>query len=157
MRLPTPLVDGILEERENRFRARVRLPGGNVLAHVPNPGRTVELLYPGAHVLLTPRPESGRRTTYDLILAYTADNVLVSLDTRFPSRADYVAACSALVRREAIERTGLFPDNFIYYDDVDWCVRMRLATGLKSRACVRSRAYHPPADRRFATWTRYYI
>ena len=86
MRLPTPLVDGILEERENRFRARVRLPGGNVLAHVPNPGRTVELLYPGAHVLLTPRPESGRRTTYDLILAYTADNVLVSLDTRFPSR-----------------------------------------------------------------------
>lgn len=80
-----------------------------------------------------------------------------AIDTRFPSRADYVAACSALVRRDAIERTGLFPDNFIYYDDVDWCVRMRLATGLKSRACVRSRAYHPPADRRFATWTRYYI
>lgn len=80
-----------------------------------------------------------------------------AIDARFPSRADYVAACSALVRREAIERTGLFPDNFIYYDDVDWCVRMRQATGLKSRACVRSRAYHPPADRRFATWTRYYI
>jgi len=80
-----------------------------------------------------------------------------AIDRRFPSRADYVAACSALIRRDAIERTGLFPDNFIYYDDVDWCVRMRLATGLKSRACVRSRAYHPPADRRFATWTRYYI
>lgn len=86
MRLPTPLLDGILEERENRFRARVRLGGVAVLAHVPNPGRTVELLYPGARVLVTPRPEPGRRTAYDLILAYTLENVLVSLDTRFPSR-----------------------------------------------------------------------
>ncbi len=86
MRLPTPLLDGILLERENRFRARVRLAGVEVLAHVPNPGRTVELLYPGAHVLLTPRPEPGRRTAYDLILAYTVERVLVSLDTRFPSR-----------------------------------------------------------------------
>ncbi|MFN8473314.1 MAG: DNA/RNA nuclease SfsA [Anaerolineae bacterium] len=86
MRLPSPLLDGILVERENRFRARVRLDTSEVLAHVPNPGRTVELLYPGARVLLTPRSEPGRRTAYDLILAYTEENVLVSLDTRFPSR-----------------------------------------------------------------------
>jgi GT2 family glycosyltransferase len=80
-----------------------------------------------------------------------------AVDRRLLTRTDYVAACSALVRREAIEKTGLFPDNFIYYDDVDWCVRMTRATGLKTRATVRSRAYHPPADRRFATWSRYYI
>ncbi|MFN8496713.1 MAG: DNA/RNA nuclease SfsA [Anaerolineae bacterium] len=86
MRLPAPLLDGVLVERENRFRARVRLENSDVLAHVPNPGRTVELLYPGARVLLTPRPEPGRRTAYDLILAYTAENLLVSLDTRLPSR-----------------------------------------------------------------------
>ncbi len=77
-------------------------------------------------------------------------------DRRFLVRAHYVAACSALVRREAIEQTGLFPDNFIYYDDVDWCIRMRQRTGLKVRGCLRSRAYHPPGDRRYALWTRYY-
>ncbi len=80
-----------------------------------------------------------------------------AVDRRLLTRASYVAACSALVRRDAVERTGLFPDNFIYYDDVDWCVNMRIATGLKCRATIRSRAYHPPADRRFATWSRYYI
>jgi len=77
-------------------------------------------------------------------------------DRRFLIRAHYVAACSALVRREAIEKTGLFPDNFIYYDDVDWCVQMRQKTGLKVRGSLRSRAYHPPGDRRYALWTRYY-
>jgi GT2 family glycosyltransferase len=78
------------------------------------------------------------------------------VDRRFLVRAHYVAACSALVRREAIERTGLFPDNFIYYDDVDWCIQMTAKTGLKVRGAPRSRAYHPPGDRRYALWTRYY-
>ncbi len=77
-------------------------------------------------------------------------------DRRFLVRAHYVAACSALVRRDAIERTGLFPDNFIYYDDVDWCIQMTRKTGLKVRGAVRSRAFHPPGDRRYALWTRYY-
>lgn len=78
------------------------------------------------------------------------------VDRRFLVRAHYVAACSALVRREAIEKTGLFPDNFIYYDDVDWCIQMTAKTGLKVRGAPRSRAYHPPGDRRYALWTRYY-
>lgn len=98
MLLPTPLLDGRLVERENRFRARVRLDGSEVLAHVPNPGRTVELLYPGARVLLTPRPEPGRRTAYDLILAYTVDDILVSLDTRFPSRLFGEAMAAGRIR-----------------------------------------------------------
>ncbi len=66
------------------------------------------------------------------------------VDHRLLTVCDYVAACSALVRREAIEKTGLWPDNFIYFDDVDWCVQMRRRTGLKVRANVRSRVYHPP-------------
>ncbi|MFZ4573126.1 MAG: glycosyltransferase family 2 protein [Phycisphaerales bacterium] len=78
------------------------------------------------------------------------------VDRRFLVKAHYVAACSALVRREAIEKTGLFPDNFIYYDDVDWCVQMTHKTGLKVRGAPRSRAFHPPGDRRYALWTRYY-
>lgn len=79
------------------------------------------------------------------------------LDQRFLVRADYVAACSALVRRVAIERTGLFPDNFIYYDDVDWCIQMTRKTGFRVVGAPRSRAFHPPGNRRYVTWARYYI
>lgn len=79
------------------------------------------------------------------------------LDRRFLVKADYIAACSGLVRREAIEKTGLFPDNFIYYDDVDWCIQMVAKTGLKCVGAPRSKAYHPPGNRRYVTWARYYI
>lgn len=79
------------------------------------------------------------------------------LDQRFLVKADYIAACSGLVRRTAIERTGLFPDNFIYYDDVDWTIQMVRKTGLKAAGAPRSRAYHPPGNRRYVTWARYYI
>jgi GT2 family glycosyltransferase len=78
-------------------------------------------------------------------------------DMRFVTRADYLAACSGLVRREAVERTGLFPKNFIYYDDIDWCVQMTAKTGLRVVGAPRSRAFHPPGNRRYVTWGRYYI
>ncbi|MDX2130882.1 MAG: glycosyltransferase family 2 protein [Planctomycetota bacterium] len=79
------------------------------------------------------------------------------LDKRLLCRCDYLAACSALVRRSAIERTGLFPDNFIYYDDVDWCIQMTRATGYTVLGAPKSRAFHPPGNRRYVTWARYYI
>ncbi|HYE60806.1 MAG TPA: glycosyltransferase family 2 protein [Phycisphaerales bacterium] len=78
-------------------------------------------------------------------------------DKRFPNEADYLAACSGLVRRTAVERTGLFPENFIYYDDIDWCIQMTAKTGLKIVGAPKSRAYHPPGNRRYVTWGRYYI
>lgn len=79
------------------------------------------------------------------------------VDQRFLVKADYLAACSGLVRRVAIEKTGLFPDNFIYYDDIDWCIQMTQKTGLKIVGAPRSRAWHPPGNRRYVTWGRYYI
>lgn len=88
MNLPSPLLDGILLERENRYRARVATASGELLAFVPNPGRTLELLYPGARVVLAaavPRPGPPRRTAYDLRLVYTRDGLLVSVDTRLAS------------------------------------------------------------------------
>jgi GT2 family glycosyltransferase len=78
-------------------------------------------------------------------------------DQRFVVRCKYLAACSALVRRVAIEKAGLFPENFIYYDDVDWCIQMTAKTGLRVVGAPRSRAYHPPGNRRYVTWARYYI
>ncbi|MCW5850290.1 MAG: DNA/RNA nuclease SfsA [Anaerolineae bacterium] len=88
MQLPSPLLDGFLLERENRYRARVATALGEVLAFVPNPGRTLELLYPGARVVLAPaapRPGPPRRTAFDLRLAYTREGRLVSVDTRLAS------------------------------------------------------------------------
>lgn len=79
------------------------------------------------------------------------------VDRRFLVRADYLAACSALVRREAIEKTGLFPENFIYYDDVDWSIQMTRRTKMKVAGVPKSRGYHPPGNRRYVTWARYYI
>lgn len=73
-----------------------------------------------------------------------------------PVRVDYVAACSALVRRTAIERTGLMPDVFLNADDVEWFVRMARRTGLGVAAAPASRATHPTFDR-FQTWARYYV
>lgn len=72
-----------------------------------------------------------------------------------PFRVDYIAACSALIRRQAIEQTGLMPDVFLNADDVEWFVRMgRIAGGIA--AVPASRATHPTFDR-FQTWARYYI
>jgi len=79
------------------------------------------------------------------------------IDRRALIKCHYVAACCALVRASAIRETGLFPENFIYYDDIDWCLSMTRRTGLVCRATRKARAFHPPGIRRFATWGRYYI
>lgn len=77
-------------------------------------------------------------------------------DRRILVKCDYLAACSALVRRDAIEQTGLMPDIFIHGDDVQWMVRLARTTGKKIRGVVTSRVYHPHFLGKFQTWTRYY-
>lgn len=81
------------------------------------------------------------------------------LDTRpikkEPLKSDYVAACSFMVRPGAVEAAGLLPDVFIKADDVEWGVRLALATGGTVVAAPRSIAIHPCFDR-FETWVRYY-
>ena len=72
-----------------------------------------------------------------------------------PLRSDYVAACSFMVRPGAVEAAGLLPDVFIKADDVEWGVRLSLATGGTVVAAPRSIAIHPCFDR-FETWVRYY-
>ena len=69
---------------------------------------------------------------------------------------DYVAACCALVRSDAIRATGLFPDRFLNADDVEWFIRMKQVTGGRVVGVPASLAMHPRFDR-FPTWTRYYM
>lgn len=78
------------------------------------------------------------------------------VDRRFLVKCDYLAACSALVRREAIEATGLMPDIFIHGDDVEWFLRMAQTTGKKMVGVPNAIAFHPLWVRKFQTWVRYY-
>lgn len=68
---------------------------------------------------------------------------------------DYVAACCALVRSDAIRAAGVFPDTFLNGDDVEWFLRLKQATGGRVVGVPWASAMHPRFDR-FPTWTRYY-
>ncbi len=72
-----------------------------------------------------------------------------------PIRCQYVAACSMLVRRSAVEAAGLMSDVFLSGDDVEWCLRIARETGLAIAAVPASRATHPHPDR-MRTSARYY-
>jgi len=69
--------------------------------------------------------------------------------------AQYLAACSLLVRRTAVERAGLMADLFLNGDDVEWCLRLARLTGGHLGAVPASRAIHPSPDR-MRTGARYY-
>jgi GT2 family glycosyltransferase len=77
-------------------------------------------------------------------------------DKRHVVPCDYLAACSALVRREAIEKSGLMPEIFIHGDDVEFFLQMTRKTGMKVGGVPRSRAGHPLWSRKFQTWVRYF-
>lgn len=68
---------------------------------------------------------------------------------------DYLAACSALIRREALEASGLMPEVFLNGDDVDLFVNLRQKTGLLIAGDPRSVVYHP--WRKFQIMARYFI
>ena len=54
------------------------------------------------------------------------ENEMEELKGIFP--VDYVAACACLVRAEAVDRCGTMdPSYFLYWDDINWCTRMRAA------------------------------
>lgn len=55
---------------------------------------------------------------------------------------DYVPACSLMVRDEVIDKIGLLPeDNFIYWDDMEWCYRAKLA-GYRVTAYREAKVLH---------------
>jgi len=67
---------------------------------------------------------------------------------------EYLAACSMLVRAEAVRRTGLMPDVFLYNDDVEWSLALREASGQNLAGIAGSIVYHP--WRKFQGVTRFY-
>ena len=84
MDLGPDLVEATFLERLNRFAARVKVEGGDVLAHVANSGRMRELFVPGIRVWLKRKPGNHRKTGYDLCLV-DLGFALVSADARLPN------------------------------------------------------------------------
>ncbi len=55
---------------------------------------------------------------------------------------DYVAACSAIVRRDTLEKVGIMDERFfIHWDDIDFCLRIK-KEGYKVVAVFKSKVYH---------------
>lgn len=79
------LVRGEYLERLNRFAIAVRVEGKREVAHLPNPGRLLEVLAPGRAILLRRAPR-GRKTRWTAVAADLGD-FLVSLDSTLPNRA----------------------------------------------------------------------
>jgi sugar fermentation stimulation protein A len=84
-----PLVEARFIHRPNRFVVHAHLDGGGqVVAHLPDPGRLRELLVPGRRMGLRPEPESPTRTTRwtALLVEDPSGAQWVSLNTTFPNR-----------------------------------------------------------------------
>ncbi|HHS96957.1 MAG TPA: glycosyltransferase family 2 protein [Chloroflexi bacterium] len=76
-----------------------------------------------------------------------------------PREVDFVTGCAMLVRREATERAGLLDERFfLYYEEVEWCVRIRRA-GFRILHVPTARVWHKiPFDGREASpMVHYYM
>ena len=82
--------------RPNRFVIEMELDGETVRAHMPNPGRMRELLFPGTALLAEHHEKEGTRTAWRVIGAERG-GVMIPLDT---SRANDTAA--ALINEKRI-------------------------------------------------------
>lgn len=70
---------------------------------------------------------------------------------------DYVASCCLLVRADAVKDTGLFPDVFLYLDDIDWCLALQASTRGSIAAVPAAIAYHPWWWRSIVSAKRYFL
>ena len=71
---------------------------------------------------------------------------------------DYAAACSLLVRIDAIREVGIMPEeNFIYWDDMEWGYRFNQA-GYKVATYGKSKVWHKAGGRNAGnTFINYYM
>lgn len=73
-----------------------------------------------------------------------------------PYDVDYLAACSLLIRSDVIKRYGLFKDFFVFYDDVEWGLRIQ-EVGFRCLAVPESTIYHNFSGLKpIIAWREYY-
>jgi sugar fermentation stimulation protein A len=98
-----PLIEATFAARSGQFLVEAQMGGRMVRAHVADRGRLLDLLVPGARLLLAPREEVGRKTAFQVVAVYQ-DSDLVSLDTQLPNRL--VAAALSLGALPQFARYG---------------------------------------------------
>jgi len=76
---------GTFLARPNRFIAHVEIGGKTEVVHVKNTGRCIELLVPGAEVVLQKSDNPARKTQYDLIAVWK-DLRLINIDSSAPNK-----------------------------------------------------------------------
>lgn len=86
------LTEATFVARPNQLLVEARINGRLVRAHMADRGRLLDLLVPGARLVLAPRDELGRKTMFQVVGVYSGAE-LVSLDTQLPNRL-VVAALS---------------------------------------------------------------
>ncbi len=82
----TKVVEGIFEDRPNRFIAHVWIEDVLETVHVKNTGRCKELLPKGARVILEISDNPKRKTKYDLICAYKPSVGWINMDSQAPNK-----------------------------------------------------------------------
>jgi len=74
MKLPAPLLEGVLVKRYKRFFADVELPDGTIVtAHTPNTGSMKQCAIPGYRVLISEADDPKRKLKYTLELIRVGD------------------------------------------------------------------------------------
>jgi sugar fermentation stimulation protein A len=97
-----PLQRGTLRRRYKRFLADIALEhGGEVTAHVANPGAMTGLAEPGMEVWLSHSPDRGRKLPWSWELVQTEDSLVV-VDTLLPNKV----AAEALAMGRVTELAG---------------------------------------------------
>lgn len=85
MAMPWQLLPATFVERPNRFITNIRIDGAVVPAHLPDPGRLLELLLPGVNLLVQHNPGPQRKTDYTTHLVRCRDR-WVCINTLLPNQ-----------------------------------------------------------------------
>lgn len=74
-------------------------------------------------------------------------HIQATRDLRQETRnVDYITGACLLIKREVIEKIGLMDeDYFLYFEDVDWCLKARRA-GYKCVLVPKSKIWHKPSS-----------
>ncbi|MEX2681268.1 MAG: DNA/RNA nuclease SfsA [Candidatus Sigynarchaeota archaeon] len=102
MIIATRVIPASFIDRPNKYLVRAQLDGGQEIeAHLADPGRLKELLFPGVRGWVVQARGPKRKTSYDFIAVDHGGNI-VSVDTRVPNK--YV--------KDLLDRKYLFPFAF---------------------------------------------
>ena len=86
MKIEGPLLNATFVERPNRFITLVKINGKIYRSHLPDPGRLIELLFPGANLLVRPAPKGSERKTKFSTVMVNHNGQLISLVSALPNQ-----------------------------------------------------------------------